>query len=209
MKLLVTVFLVLSFCELRQAEDGKSSSSSNPLQDSPPVSERAFSASSPQLSAEETYSAHMPEHLLCDACRAISFQMQQYLEKAESKWSLAKKPGALLSESEYVDALENSCSQSWENYGVKEVNGVKRFAGPGLKSQESMSVMMTGGPWPARLYMMCHSYLGESGEEQIYEEHRRRPGGLEEFLCYGAKKACTRFTHTKDRIKVKSLQSEL
>uniref|UniRef100_A0A674K2K0 Uncharacterized protein n=1 Tax=Terrapene triunguis TaxID=2587831 RepID=A0A674K2K0_9SAUR len=35
----------------------------------------AFSATSPHFNAEEAYSAHMPEHLRCDACRVIAFQV--------------------------------------------------------------------------------------------------------------------------------------
>uniref|UniRef100_A0A8D0HWN3 Marginal zone B and B1 cell specific protein n=1 Tax=Sphenodon punctatus TaxID=8508 RepID=A0A8D0HWN3_SPHPU len=172
------------------------------------VAQTSFSASSPQLSDEETYSAHMPEHLRCDACKAIAFQMQEYLAKAESK---RPKGSEALSESEYMDVLENSCSQSWDKYGVKEVNGVKHFAGPGLKSQENLTVMMMGGPWPARLYKMCQDYLGEFGEEQLYEEYRRRPDALEGFLCYGRRRACTRTDGTKGRniVKEKQLQSEL
>ncbi|TFK14717.1 neurabin-1-like [Platysternon megacephalum] len=211
MKSLLSAVLVLTFFDLRAADDRKHSSCSSPLGDSGPVSETAFSATSPHFNAEEAYSAHMPEHLRCDACRVIAFQMQEYLTKAESKRSSAKAPAALLSESEYVDTLENSCSQSWENYGVQEVGGVKRFAGPGLKSQETMSVMMTGGPWPARLYKMCYSYLGEFGEEQIYEEYRRRPAALAEFLCSEEQRACTRLSDTKSKSpnKAKALQNEL
>ncbi|CAM4589515.1 marginal zone B- and B1-cell-specific protein [Lepidochelys kempii] len=211
MKSLLPAVLVLTFFDLRAADDRKHSPCSNPLGDSGPVSETAFSATAPRFNAEEAYSAHMPEHLQCDACRAIAFQMQKYLTKAESKRSSAKAPAARLSESEYVDTLENSCSQSWESYGVKEVGGVKRFAGPGLESQETMSVMMTGGPWPARLYKLCHSYLGEFGEEQIYEEYRRRPAALAEFLCAEEQSTCTRLRNTKGKSlnKAKALQIEL
>nr|XP_032635568.1 marginal zone B- and B1-cell-specific protein isoform X2 [Chelonoidis abingdonii] len=209
MKSLLLAVLVLTFFDLRAADDRKHSSCSSPLEDSGPVSETAFSATSPHFNAEEAYSAHMPEHLRCDACRVIAFQ--EYLTKAESKRSSAKAQSTRLSESEYVDTLENSCSQSWENYGVQEVEGVKRFAGPGLKNQETVSVMMTGGPWPARLYKLCHSYLGEFGEELIYEEYRRRPAALAEFLCFEEHRACTRLSNTqrKSPNKVKALQSEL
>uniref|UniRef100_A0A8C8SQE2 Marginal zone B and B1 cell specific protein n=1 Tax=Pelusios castaneus TaxID=367368 RepID=A0A8C8SQE2_9SAUR len=211
MKSLLAAFLLLTLFDLGEADDGKHSSCSSPLGDPGRVSETAFSASSPRFNAEEAYSTHMPEHLLCDACKAIAFQMQEYLAKAEAKRSSAKAPATLLSESEYVDTLENSCSQSWENYGVTEVQGVKRFTGPGLRSQETMTVMMTGGPWPARLYMLCQSYLGEFGEEQIYEEYRRQPAALAVFLCSGEQKACTRLGDTKGRNvnKMKAMQSEL
>ncbi|PKU30030.1 proline-rich basic protein 1 [Limosa lapponica baueri] len=86
--------------------------------------------------------------------------------------------------------LERSCSQGWESYGVQELDGEKRLAGPGLLRQESMTVMVTGGPWPSRLSKMCHGYVGEQGEAQIYEAHRRGPAALRELLCHGEKGAC-------------------
>ena len=36
------------------------------------------------------------------------------------------------------------------SYGVQELDGEKRLAGPGLPRQEPMSVMVMGGPWPGR-----------------------------------------------------------
>lgn len=36
------------------------------------------------------------------------------------------------------------------SYGVQELNGEKRLTGPGLRSQQPLSVAMTGGPWPSR-----------------------------------------------------------
>ncbi|XP_027704233.1 marginal zone B- and B1-cell-specific protein-like [Vombatus ursinus] len=70
------------------------------------------------------------------------------------------------------------------SYGVQEVNKVKRFVGPGLDDVVGISVMITGGPWPGRLFKMCHNYLGELGEDQLYSEYRQ--GGreaLERLLC--------------------------
>uniref|UniRef100_A0A8C9Q2I0 Uncharacterized protein n=1 Tax=Spermophilus dauricus TaxID=99837 RepID=A0A8C9Q2I0_SPEDA len=40
------------------------------------LGEKAWlSATAPQLDEEEKYSAHMPAHLRCDACRAVSYQV--------------------------------------------------------------------------------------------------------------------------------------
>ncbi|NWI62112.1 MZB1 protein, partial [Todus mexicanus] len=153
--------------------------------DPPAAPSRSIAA--PQLSAEERLSPHMPESLRCDACHAIAFQIEEQLHKAEGK--VGRKA---LSESDYVEVLERSCSQGWESYGVQELDGEKRLAGPGLSRQEPMSVMVTGGPWPGRLSKMCHSYVGEQGEAQIYEAHRRGPAALRELLCQGDKGACAR-----------------
>ncbi|XP_017685863.1 PREDICTED: marginal zone B- and B1-cell-specific protein [Lepidothrix coronata] len=75
-------------------------------------------------------------------------------------------------------------------YGVQELDGQKRLAGPGLPSREPVSVMVSGGPWPGRLSKMCLGYVGEQGEAQIYESHRRGPAALRELLCHGDKGPC-------------------
>ncbi|NXK48782.1 MZB1 protein, partial [Chauna torquata] len=149
----------------------------------PPAPSHTISA--PQLSAEEQLSPHMPESLRCDACHAIAFQLEEQLSKAEAK--LGRKA---LSESDYVEVLERSCSQGWELYGVQELNGEKRLMGPGLPNQEPLSVAVTGGPWPGRLAKMCHGFVGEQGEEQLYGAHRRGPSALRDLLCHGEKGPC-------------------
>ncbi|XP_056667350.1 marginal zone B- and B1-cell-specific protein [Monodelphis domestica] len=146
--------------------------------------ENTLSATSPHFDEEEKYSTHMPQHLRCDACQIISYQMWKHLSDMESKPLGYRAKGDSLSESEYTDVLEKSCSQSWMDYGVHEVNKVKHFVGPGLDKTVGITMMMTGGPWPGRLFKMCHNYLGEFGEDQLYGEYRQ--GGreaLERLLC--------------------------
>ncbi|XP_051486772.1 marginal zone B- and B1-cell-specific protein [Apus apus] len=149
----------------------------------PPAPSRSIPA--PRLSPEEQLSPHMPEALRCDACQAIAFQIEEQLRRAEGK--VGRKA---LSESDYTEVLERSCSQGWESYGLQELDGEKRLVGPGLLAQESMTVMVTGGPWPGRLSKMCHSSVGEQGEAQIYRAHRRGPAALRELLCHGEKGPC-------------------
>ncbi|XP_033922980.1 marginal zone B- and B1-cell-specific protein [Melopsittacus undulatus] len=151
--------------------------------DPPPALTHSIPA--PQLSTEERLSPHMPQSLRCDACHAIAFQIEEQLSRAEGK--VGKK---VLSESDYLEVLERSCSQGWESYGVQEVDGEKRLTGPGLPMQEPMSVMVTGGPWPGRLSKMCHGAVGEQGEAQVYGAHRRGPSALRELLCHGDKGPC-------------------
>ncbi|KAJ7411654.1 marginal zone B and B1 cell specific protein [Willisornis vidua] len=43
-----------------------------------------------------------------------------------------------------------------------------------------------------RLSKMCHGYVGERGEAQVYEAHRRGPAALRELLCGGDKGPCAR-----------------
>ncbi|XP_008842515.1 marginal zone B- and B1-cell-specific protein [Nannospalax galili] len=154
----------------------------------------SFSATAPQLDDEEKYSAHMPAHLRCDACRAVAYQIWKHLAKAEAKFHAPDSSGRQeLSESIYMDVLDQSCSQNWQDYGVQEVNQVKRLMGPGLgQGQEpSITVMITGGPWPTRLSTTCFHYLGEFGEDRIYEAHCQGLGALEALLCGGTQGSCS------------------
>uniref|UniRef100_A0A8D0NJR2 DUF3456 domain-containing protein n=1 Tax=Sus scrofa TaxID=9823 RepID=A0A8D0NJR2_PIG len=156
-----------------------------------------LSATAPQLDDEEKYSAHMPAHLRCDACRAVVYQMQQHLTKAEAKLHTLDSEGHhRLSESVYTDVLDQSCSQTWQDYGVREVDQVKRLIGPGLSKgrEPSISVMITGGLWPGRLATTCWHYVGEFGEDQIYEAHRQGAEALEALLCGGPRGACSEET---------------
>ncbi|ELW54031.1 Plasma cell-induced resident endoplasmic reticulum protein [Tupaia chinensis] len=153
-----------------------------------------LSATAPQLDDEEKYSAHMPAHLRCDACRAVAYQMWQHLTKAEAKLNNPDSRGRQeLTESVYTDVLDQSCSQNWQDYGVQELNQVKRLVGPGLRKgpEPSISVMITGGPWPIRLSTTCFHYLGEFGEDQIYEAHKQGLGALEALLCGGPRGTCS------------------
>ncbi|XP_035569704.1 marginal zone B- and B1-cell-specific protein isoform X2 [Canis lupus baileyi] len=117
-----------------------------------------LTATAPQLDDEEKYSAHMPAHLRCDACRAVAYQMWQHLAKAEAKLHTPDSGGRQweLSESVYIDVLDKSCSQSWQG-----------------------------------LSMTCFHYLGEFGEDQIYEAHQQGQGALEALLCGGLQGACS------------------
>ncbi|XP_046522748.1 marginal zone B- and B1-cell-specific protein [Equus quagga] len=160
------------------------------------LGERApLSATAPQLDEEEKYSAHMPVHLRCDACMVVAYQMWQHLAKAEAKLHTPDSRGQqVLSELVYTDVLDRSCSQTWKDYGVQEVNQVKRLTGPGLSKgpEPGISVMITGGPWPTRLSVTCFHYLGEFGEDQIYEAHRQGRAALEVLLCGGPRGACSK-----------------
>ncbi|KAM7320118.1 hypothetical protein ACRRTK_020561 [Alexandromys fortis] len=159
------------------------------LGDRPPLS-----ATAPVLDDEEKYASYMPVHLRCDACRAVAYQMGQHLAKAEAKSHGPDSSGLQeLSESVYTDVLDRTCSQNWQSYGVQEVNGMKRLMGPGLSkgTEPSISVMITGGPWPNRLSTMCFEYLGEFGEDQIYEAYLQGHEALEALLCGGSQGSCS------------------
>ncbi|XP_015205527.1 marginal zone B- and B1-cell-specific protein isoform X2 [Lepisosteus oculatus] len=121
-------------------------------------SEQTISFTSPELTAEDKNSGHMPDYLRCDACKAIAFQMTEYLAKAQ------QGKNADLLESEYMDALEQSCFQKWE-----------------------------------QLFKMCQNYLGEYDETEIYQEYRRNPGSLRDYLCFGSSGVCSRLSKKEKR----------
>ncbi|XP_021266385.1 marginal zone B- and B1-cell-specific protein [Numida meleagris] len=197
MRAVLVLCVALSLAARTGAEDGCGGPEAPSLTHSIPA---------PQMSAEERLSPHMPEALRCDACHAIAFQLEGWLSHAE-----AKQGRKALSESDYMEVLEQSCSQDWELYGVQELRGERRLMGPGLPGQEAMSVAMMGGPWPGRLAKMCHSLVGELGEEQLYGAHRRGPTALRELLCHGEKGPCAHLGRSKagGSAPPKVLQNEL
>ncbi|GFU26981.1 marginal zone B- and B1-cell-specific protein [Nephila pilipes] len=132
----------------------------------------------PQLSDEETESNHMPHHLKCDACLAVAYQ----IEKAFSK---EKKKKTTLKEYDVLEIVENICTKGFENYGLKLVEGVNRLSGPGLETERVMGMTQMGGRWPTRLQEMCHYYMGEAGELEMYNAFLEGQNQLTNFLCYG------------------------
>lgn len=60
---------------------------------------------------------------------------------------------------------------------------------------------------PRRLSKLCHGYVGEQGEAQLYGAHRRGPAALRQLLCHGDKGPCA---SRKERPgPPKALQNEL
>lgn len=52
-------------------------------------------------------------------------------------------------------------------------------------------MLLPGGP---RLATTCWHYVGEFGEDQIYEAHRQGAEALEALLCGGPRGACSKET---------------
>lgn len=158
-----------------------------------------ISLSVPKLSEEEMNSNHMPDHLKCDACLGVSYQITQGFEKAD------EKKGRGLKEYEIIEILENICDTAFEEYGVKQVDGVNRLSGPGLEAQNVMGMTQMGGKWPVRLQQMCHSYVGETEEMKIYKSFKsERSKGVKNLLCYGTglNGYCSNYvsTHVNDEL---------
>eukprot|EP00794_Sanderia_malayensis_P011935 gene11935-13171_t len=139
----------------------------------------------PKLSEEEQHSQHIPANLACDACTAVAFQMTKMLEKEE-----AKRHGKKLKESEYLDLFEKHCyGKTFDEYGLKTVNGENRLSGDGLEGKEVPGMLQGGGKWPGRLVEKCATLIGEIGEDEVYGEFRSK-GNLFNLFCEVETKDC-------------------
>ncbi|XP_072886087.1 marginal zone B- and B1-cell-specific protein-like isoform X1 [Hemitrygon akajei] len=174
MKILVLAILLLCFYNIAIGVSQKASKKSSDSQGTGHFEKAGtFEMKSPNLNDEEFHSGHMPDHLKCDSCRAIAYQMQEYLSKRESQISAVKEGKAILSESDYTDTLEKCCSQSWERHGVIEVDGVKRLSGPGLETEDFTGVMMLSGPWPGSKHEeICRCWK--------FKQHTQNAGGTQQ-----------------------------
>ena len=135
--------------------------------------------STPDLSDEEAHSRFMPTGLKCDGCLVVAYQLSLGFNKEQSR-----NPSKRLAESQIVDVTDAVCSEGFEHYGLKEYKGVKHLSGPGMPANEAPGIMQGGGKWPVRLQAMCANYVGELGEDEIYDAYRQDKT-LVETLCHG------------------------
>lgn len=145
----------------------------------------------PKMNEEEQHSPHTPKsfEMTCDACTAIAYQMSKALRKAEDKKpSLKGKP---LPESDYLDVFEAVCDNSWDDYGLKTVQGVNRLSGPGVEAKDFPGMMQGGGKWPGRLAQKCGGLVGDIGEDELYTEFRKTRD-LFNYLCKEYTKDCVK-----------------
>lgn len=121
----------------------------------------------PELTEEDQDSPHMPEHLKCDGCLAISFQINKALTKKHE----GRSENYRLSESQLADVLDDVCDISTyeNNYGLTSRKKRIRIKGPGVDDEPGISSM--GGRTPGRLSILCTQFLGGDSEieEKIYE----------------------------------------
>jgi len=141
----------------------------------------------PKLSSEEAYSRHIPQHLKCDACRVVAFQLYSKFKEFNR---LHKHLNYNVPESEIIDMTESVCTnpETFNGYGLKEVDGVNRLSGPGLETSGVAGVLSGGGKWPGRLMEVCNRFVEELGDEGVYAIYHRDPSKkrvLEDALCYG------------------------
>ena len=108
-----------------------------------------------------------PSNLQCDACLAASFQIGKALY-----FDLSNRPKMPLYE--VYETLEAACDEGhYQNYGIKQVDGVNRISGQGLKAASKAGMLSGGGKWPSRLVDKCSQVVGEVGEEEVFKHYQK------------------------------------
>lgn len=118
--------------------------------------------------------------LKCDACKAVAFKFSEYFHEAHGDLLLT----ASLKEEDITEAAEATCDDSWEGYGVTEVNGVERLTGPGTDVQPETEVEVDP-IWPRRLQDMCDELLGETPDDKTLYNIWLSGNSLVDYLCKG------------------------
>ena len=121
----------------------------------------------PALTNEEKGSILTPSNLQCDACLAASFQIGKALY-----FDLSSRPKMPVYE--VYETLEAACDEGhYQNYGIKQVDGVNRISGQGLKAASKAGMLSGGGKWPSRLVDKCSQVVGEVGEEEVFKHYQK------------------------------------
>ena len=142
----------------------------------------------PVLSDEESHSSFIPDHMRCDGCKAVGFQMYVTLNKAATQRPSLK---GNIPESEILDAFDNLClddtQKVFEAYTMKEVDGHNRLSGPGIEKESKGPTMIQGGGfWPGRLRNICLDFIDKVGEENLYSNFKKVETleAFWQYLCY-------------------------
>ncbi|CAD5124402.1 DgyrCDS12687 [Dimorphilus gyrociliatus] len=156
----------------------------------PPPGTTAMKFTVPQMDDEESHSNFLPTKnvaIKCDACKVITFKLHEGFEKTNKKFTKLKYN---IPESEILEIFEKVCVvDTFNNYGIKEINKVKRLSGPGTDAADSPGVMQGGGKWPGRIAEMCNRFVDEMGEVEIYKIWKKDPKSLKKLqkeMCYGS-----------------------
>ncbi|XP_032666492.1 uncharacterized protein LOC116841986 [Odontomachus brunneus] len=119
----------------------------------------------------------------CTMCTAIADEINETLFEIHD----AMGPDDLLTDTQAVFLLRNICDLSFRHYGLREIDG-ERFISDPLPG-DRLVLSSADGLWEKSLRNMCHEYLDEIQEPQLYrkwlewcEEDEYLPD-LEDILC--------------------------
>ncbi|XP_011698214.1 PREDICTED: uncharacterized protein LOC105456103 isoform X2 [Wasmannia auropunctata] len=119
----------------------------------------------------------------CGMCVAVAEEINQTLLEIHDMMA----PDDWLNETEIVLLLRTICDHSFRHYGLREIDG-KRFISDPLPG-DRLVASSADGLWEKNLRNMCHNYLNEIQEVQLYrnwkewcEDDEHIPN-LEDILC--------------------------
>ena len=151
----------------------------------------------PKLNEEDERSLHFPRDnylMKCDACSAISYQIEKALKEAEAMYN-----GEPLRESIMIDTFDKVCTaEFWDKlYGVKPWRGdgkTLRISGPGSDPRvtQQRDMRSGGSRWGLRFRSRCSVLVGDAGGEyDVYDMFREKGyGGLGRHMCLEATSDC-------------------
>lgn len=127
----------------------------------------------PAYTEEDQYGYNMPEKYKCNACLGVHFHTIEALKKQQPTTRKLKAW-------EYTDLLEETCQNSFEGYGIKNINGESTLSGPGIPEPKSLepgmgAVQMGGETWKKRMSEVCRKIVFEKvGEDEFYGDFYRK-----------------------------------
>ncbi|XP_018356266.1 PREDICTED: uncharacterized protein LOC108756739 [Trachymyrmex septentrionalis] len=119
----------------------------------------------------------------CAMCMAIAEKINQTLLEVHD----IMMPDDWLNETETVLLLRTICDYSFQHYGLREIDGKKFISDP--LPGDKLVISSANGLWEKNLRNMCHNFLDEIQELQLYrnwkewcEDDEHIPN-LEDILC--------------------------
>ena len=118
-----------------------------------------------QFDPEEQHSTFMPDHFRCDSCRAVAHQLYTTYRRYNDRHAYLK---LRVPTSDLITLVETACSsKTYDEYGVKSVEGDVRLQGPGIEFPGA-GVIAGGSHWPSRLSKICQQVFEDYDEDEIY-----------------------------------------
>ncbi|XP_011151488.1 uncharacterized protein LOC105190427 [Harpegnathos saltator] len=119
----------------------------------------------------------------CSMCSAVADEISETLFEIHDTMA----PGDWLTDAQAVLLLRSICDQSFRHYGLREIDD-ERFISDPLPG-DRLVTSSADGLWEKSLRSMCHEYLDEIQELQLYRkwmewcEDDEHLSSLEDVLC--------------------------
>jgi len=141
----------------------------------------------PSMTEEDQYGYTMPDQYRCDSCKVVTYHLNEALKRKQPK-------NRRMSEWEYHELFDETCTAGFEGYGLSLVNGENMLSGPSIKRdnlEPGMGAIQMGGEtWAKRLGEVCRKFVYERvGEDEVYD-HFRSKGALSSDLCIRETRDC-------------------